>query len=164
MLEGLLVPTMHWKIRKPHSDRDHRWDIHGRIKVRSPFFEVETLRSHEIGPIPEDQVFFLLCVELEQEEASTQKIRGDIVFDQWNPILDDLVFHQFWRGPKAHELTHQGTIYQGQSDLDQALMMEVYLRNIVEPFDELSDFKFLPFRQRSKKRGEGCFNFWGWSL
>lgn len=134
---------MHWKIREPNPDRDCNWDIHGRIEVRGPFVEVEALRSHEIGSIPEDQVFFLLCVELEQEEASTQKIRGDFAFDQRNPVLNDPVFHRFWRGPKARELTHQGTICQGQSDLDWALRREVYLWNIVEPFDELSDFGLL---------------------
>ena len=65
---------MHWNIREPNPNKDSRWDIHGRIEVRGPFVEVEALRSHEIGPIPENQVFVLLCVELEQEEASAHKI------------------------------------------------------------------------------------------
>jgi hypothetical protein len=92
VLEGIPVPAVHRKIREPNPDRNCRWDIHGRIKVRGLFIEIETLRSHEIGPIPEDQVFVLLCIEIEQEVASTQKIRGDFVLDQRIPILNDPVF------------------------------------------------------------------------
>ena len=104
---------MHWHIGEPNPDRDCRWDIHSRIEIGGPFVKVEALGSHEIGPIPEDQVLILLGVELEQKEASTQKIRGDFIFDQRNPVLNDPVFRGSWRGPKARELTHQGPICQG---------------------------------------------------
>jgi hypothetical protein len=65
VFEGISVPAVHRKIREPNPDRKCRWDIHSRVEVRGPFIEVEVLRSHEIRPIPEDQVFVLLCVELE---------------------------------------------------------------------------------------------------
>jgi hypothetical protein len=138
---------VHRKVGELNPDWNCRWDIDGRIKVRGPFIEIEALRSHEIRPISEDQVFVLFCIELEQEVASTQKIRGDFVLDQRIPILNDPVFCQFWLGPKARELTHQGPICQGQGDLDRPLRREVYLRYIVELFDELSGFELLLFGQ-----------------
>ena len=74
MLEGIPVPTLHWNIWEPNPNRDCRPDIHGRIEVRGPFIEVGTLRAHEIGLIPEYQVFVLLSVEIKQEVASSQEI------------------------------------------------------------------------------------------
>src|SRR5699024_8348299 len=55
-------------------------------------------------------------------------------------------------------------ICQGQSDLDRALRREVYLQNIVEPFDEFRDFRLLLFGQQSKERRAGSFSFQGWGV
>ena len=43
MLEGIPVPTVHRKVGEPNPDQNCRWDIHGRIKVRGPFIEIEEI-------------------------------------------------------------------------------------------------------------------------
>lgn len=54
--QGTLVPVVNWQIWKTNPHRDSLGNIDSMIKVRSPFVQIEALRTHEIRPILKDQV------------------------------------------------------------------------------------------------------------
>ena len=53
-MEGFRVPAVHREIGESDQEWNSFGDVSLWVEVRSPPVKIETLRPHEIGPIPED--------------------------------------------------------------------------------------------------------------
>ena len=83
---------MDWEIREPYLYWNFLWHIYFCIEIWSPSVEVQSLRSHEIWTISEDQVSVFFGYKLKNEEASPYGIAGDTILELGSPIpLDPVV-------------------------------------------------------------------------
>ena len=81
MFQGIPVSALNWQIWKMNPHRDSLGNINSRIKVQSPFVQIEALKAHEIRPILEDQIFVFFGGEFEEEVPSPKKVRGNTLLD-----------------------------------------------------------------------------------
>ena len=67
-------------------------DIHSWVKVQGLTIQIETLGSHEIQPISENQISIFFCNKFEEEEPSSNHVIGDTIGDQRSLVfLDPIV-------------------------------------------------------------------------
>ena len=79
MFERFPIPAMNRQIWKPYPHWDGSGDVNCWIKIWRPLVDIQPLRAHEIGAVPEYQVLVLLVREFKQKKSLPEKIRGDFV-------------------------------------------------------------------------------------
>ena len=89
---------MHREVRQLDPDGHCFWDVSFGVEIRCPPVKINTLRPHEVGPIPEDQLFIILGFEVEKEITSSDGVGSNIVGDKGSLVSLNPVVYSFGRG------------------------------------------------------------------
>ena len=90
--QGFSVPAVDWKVWKPYPHWNFLRYIYFRVEIWSPSVEIQSLRSHEIRAISEDQVSIIFGYKLKNEEASPYGVASNTVLELGPPVpLDPVV-------------------------------------------------------------------------
>ena len=83
---------MDWEVGEPYPHWNFLRHIYFCVEVRGPPVEIQSLRTHEVRVVSEDQVSIVFGYKFKNEEASPYGVAGNTVLELGPPIpLDPVV-------------------------------------------------------------------------